>query len=166
MERKYGSDLAVDLLQLFGVEYAALNPGSTFRGLHDSIVNYGANRPEIILCPHEEVAVAMAHGYAKVTGRPMAAIVHDVVGLLHASMALRVPGSRPGAGAGGNRAHGDDAPAAAHRLDPYRRGAGRCRARLHKVGLPALRRSGRGRVVRPRLPHGNHRPAGPGVPLL
>lgn len=88
MERKYGSDLVVDLLQRFGVEYAALNPGSSFRGLHDSIVNYGANRPEIILCPHEEVAVAMAHGYAKVTGRPMAAIVHDVVGLLHASMAV------------------------------------------------------------------------------
>ena len=88
MERKYGSDLVVDLLQRFGVEYAALNPGSSFRGLHDSIVNYGANRPELILCPHEEVAVAMAHGYAKVTGRPMAAIVHDVVGLLHASMAV------------------------------------------------------------------------------
>ena len=88
MERKYGSDLVVDLLQRFGVEYAALNPGSSFRGLHDSIVNYGANRPGIILCPHEEVAVALAHGYAKVTGRPMAAIVHDVVGLLHASMAV------------------------------------------------------------------------------
>ena len=88
MQAKYGSDLIVDLLLRFGVEYAALNPGSSFRGLHDSIVNYGGNRPEIIQCPHEEVAVGLAHGYAKVTGRPMAAIVHDVVGLLHGSMAI------------------------------------------------------------------------------
>ncbi len=88
MARRYGSDLIVDLLHSYGVEYAALNPGSTFRGLHDSIVNYGGNRPEIITCPHEELAVAVAHGYAKVTGRPMAAIVHDVVGLLHAAMAV------------------------------------------------------------------------------
>jgi thiamine pyrophosphate-dependent acetolactate synthase large subunit-like protein len=85
---RYGSDLIVDLMQRFGVEYAALNPGSTFRGLHDSIVNHGGNRPEIIQCTHEEVAVAIAHGYAKATGRPMAAIVHDVVGLLHAAMAI------------------------------------------------------------------------------
>ncbi|HLQ62834.1 MAG TPA: thiamine pyrophosphate-binding protein [Candidatus Acidoferrales bacterium] len=88
MERKYGSDLIVDLMLRFGIEYAALNPGSSFRGLHDSIVNYAGNRPQIIQCPHEEVAVSMAHGYAKVTGRPMVAIVHDVVGLLHASMAI------------------------------------------------------------------------------
>ncbi len=87
MER-YGSDLVVDLLQEYGFEYAALNPGSSFRGLHDSIVNYGGNRPEIIECPHEEIAVAIAHGYARVRRRPMAAILHDVVGLLHGSMAI------------------------------------------------------------------------------
>ena len=85
---KYGSDLVVDLLQRYGIEYISLNPGSSFRGLHDSLVNYGGNRPEIIECPHEEIAVAMAHGYAKATGRPMAAIVHNVVGLLHATMAI------------------------------------------------------------------------------
>lgn len=85
---KYGSDLIVDVMLRYGIEYAALNPGSTFRGLHDSLVNYGKNHPEIIECPHEEIAVAIAHGYAKATGRPMAAIVHDVVGLLHASMAV------------------------------------------------------------------------------
>src|SRR5499427_3936589 len=85
---KYGSDLIVDAMLRYGIEYAALNPGSTFRGLHDSIVNYGGNRPEIIECPHEEIAVAIAHGYARATGRPMAAIVHDVVGLLHATMAV------------------------------------------------------------------------------
>ncbi|MEK7284533.1 MAG: thiamine pyrophosphate-binding protein, partial [Chloroflexota bacterium] len=86
--QRYGSDVIVDLLQGFGIEYAALNPGATYRGLHDSIVNYGGNRPEIITCTHEEIAVSMAHGYAKVTGRPMVAIVHDVVGLLHAAMSI------------------------------------------------------------------------------
>jgi acetolactate synthase-1/2/3 large subunit len=85
---RYGSDVIVDLLQGFGIEYAALNPGATYRGLHDSIVNYGGNKPEIVTCTHEEIAVAIAHGYTKVTGKPMAAIVHDVVGLLHAAMAI------------------------------------------------------------------------------
>ncbi|HWP35110.1 MAG TPA: thiamine pyrophosphate-binding protein [Thermodesulfobacteriota bacterium] len=86
--RRYGSDLIVDLLHRYGIRYAPLNPGSTFRGLHDSIVNYGGNRPEIIECPHEEIAVAMAHGYAKVTGEPLVAILHNVVGLLHGAMAI------------------------------------------------------------------------------
>ena len=88
MAARYGSDVIVDLLKGFGIEYAALNPGATYRGLHDSIVNYGGNCPEIVTCTHEEVAVAIAHGYTKVTGKPMAAIVHDVVGLLHSSMAI------------------------------------------------------------------------------
>ena len=85
---KYGSDVIVDLMQAFGIEYASLNPGSSFRGLHDSLVNYGKNRPQIIECCHEEVAVAMAHGYAKACGKPMVAIVHNVVGLLHGTMAI------------------------------------------------------------------------------
>jgi acetolactate synthase I/II/III large subunit len=85
---RYGSDLIVDLLKRFGIEYAALNPGASFRGLHDSLVNYGGNRPEIIECPHEEIAVGIAHGYAKATGKPMAAIVHDIVGLLHCAMSI------------------------------------------------------------------------------
>jgi len=87
-KQRYGSDVIVDLLRGFGIEYAALNPGATYRGLHDSIVNYGGNKPEMILCTHEEIAVSIAHGYAKVTGKPMAAIVHDVVGLLHAAMTI------------------------------------------------------------------------------
>jgi acetolactate synthase-1/2/3 large subunit len=85
----YGSDLVVDVLRALGIEYAALNPGATFRGLHDSLVNYGGNRrPQIVQCCHEEIAVAVAHGYAKAAGRPMVAVVHDVVGLQHASMAI------------------------------------------------------------------------------
>jgi thiamine pyrophosphate-dependent acetolactate synthase large subunit-like protein len=86
---EYGSDLIVDVLRALGIEYAAMNPGATFRGLHDSIVNYGGNTaPELIMCCHEEIAVAVAHGYAKAAGKPMAAIVHNIVGLQHASMAI------------------------------------------------------------------------------
>jgi acetolactate synthase-1/2/3 large subunit len=85
---RYGSDLLVDLMQRYEIPYVALNPGSTFRGLHDSIVNYGGNTPEIVLAPHEKVAVQIAHGYAKATGRPMAAIAHDTVGLLQATNAV------------------------------------------------------------------------------
>jgi acetolactate synthase-1/2/3 large subunit len=91
MPARYGSDLIVDLLKALGVEYVALNPGSSFRGIHDSLVNYESGRqpnPEIVLCCHEEIAVSLAHGYAKSTGKPMAAIVHNVVGLQHASMAI------------------------------------------------------------------------------
>jgi len=85
---QYGSDVIVDMMQSFGIEYASLNPGSSFRGLHDSIVNYGKNNPQIITCQHEEIAVQIAHGYGRVKGRPMVAIVHNVVGLLHACMAI------------------------------------------------------------------------------
>lgn len=88
-QAEYGSDLIVDLMKAFDIEYAAFNPGATFRGLHDSIVNYGGNyKPEVIFCCHEEIAVALAHGYAKAKGRPMVAIVHNIVGLQHASMAI------------------------------------------------------------------------------
>ncbi|MFQ5684363.1 MAG: thiamine pyrophosphate-binding protein [Candidatus Binatia bacterium] len=86
---RYGSDLIVALLKVLGIEYIALNPGSSFRGIHDSLVNYNGNRnPETVLCCHEEIAVSVAHGYAKAAGKPMAAIVHNVVGLQHASMAI------------------------------------------------------------------------------
>jgi acetolactate synthase-1/2/3 large subunit len=86
---EWGSDVIVDMLKAFEIEYIALNPGSSFRGLHDSLINYGGNHmPETILCPHEEIAVGVAHGYAKAKGKPMAAAVHNVVGLQHSSMAI------------------------------------------------------------------------------
>lgn len=85
---RYGSDLIADLLNQYEIPYVALNPGSTYRGLHDSIVNYAGNRPEIITCPHEKIAVGIAHGYARVTGQPMAAILHNVVGLLHGALGI------------------------------------------------------------------------------
>jgi thiamine pyrophosphate-dependent acetolactate synthase large subunit-like protein len=83
---RYGSDLVVEFLRNAGIEYVALNPGASFRGLHDSLLNPGA--PETIVVLHEEVAVALAHGYAKSAGKPMAVFLHDQVGLQHAAMAL------------------------------------------------------------------------------
>ncbi len=86
--QRYGSDVIVDLLQQYGIEHVSLNPGASYRGLHDSLVNYGGNSPAMILCQHEETAIGMAHGYAKASGKMMAAIVHDVVGLLHCCMSI------------------------------------------------------------------------------
>jgi acetolactate synthase-1/2/3 large subunit len=84
----YGSDVMVDAIKAQRFEYISLNPGSSYRGLHDSLVNYGGNSPEMIECPHEKVAVGLAHGYAKASGRPMAVVLHDVVGLLHGAMGI------------------------------------------------------------------------------
>jgi thiamine pyrophosphate-dependent acetolactate synthase large subunit-like protein len=85
----WGSDRLADVLRELGVDFVALNPGSSFRGLHDSLVNHlGNDQPQLLLCLHEEQAVAIAHGYAKVTDRAMAVALHSNVGLMHASMAL------------------------------------------------------------------------------
>lgn len=86
--RKWQSDVIVDLLQAYGFEYIAINPGASFRGLHDSLVNYGGDSPKMLVCQHEETAVQIAHGYTKATGRPMPCILHDLVGLLHGQMAI------------------------------------------------------------------------------
>jgi len=85
---KYGSDFIVDLIKRYQFPWITLNPGASFRGLHDSLVNYGGNDPPMIVCPHEEIAVFMAMGYAKVTGKPLVTILHDTVGLLHGAMAI------------------------------------------------------------------------------
>jgi thiamine pyrophosphate-dependent acetolactate synthase large subunit-like protein len=85
----FGSDVVADALRATDIPYIALNPGASYRGLHDSLVNYlGNERPQMLLCLHEESAVAIAHGYAKVTGKAMAAAVHSNVGLMHATMAV------------------------------------------------------------------------------
>ncbi len=85
----WGSDVVAETLRGLEIPYIALNPGASYRGLHDSIVNYlGNETPQMLLCLHEESAVAIAHGYAKVTGKAMAAAVHSNVGLFHATMAM------------------------------------------------------------------------------
>jgi thiamine pyrophosphate-dependent acetolactate synthase large subunit-like protein len=87
--RQWGSDPIAALLRRLDLEFIALTPGASFRGLHDSLVNYlGNTRPELLLCVHEEHAVALAHGWARVTGRPMAVALHSNVGLMHATMAI------------------------------------------------------------------------------
>src|SRR3954454_3303616 len=85
----FGSDVIADTLRALDIPYIALNPGASYRGLHDSLVNYlGNSAPQMLLCLHEESAVAIAHGYAKVTGRAMAVALHSNVGLMHATMAI------------------------------------------------------------------------------
>ena len=84
----WGSDVIASALREQNVPYAALNPGASYRGLHDSIVNYRGNLPAMMLCQHEETAVQIAHGYAKASGTPIVAILHNLVGLLHANMAV------------------------------------------------------------------------------
>lgn len=84
-----GSDFMVEVIKSLGFEYLCANPGSAFRGLHESILNYGGNqKPEFITCCHEESSVAMAHGYAKIEGRPLCVFAHGTVGLQHAAMAI------------------------------------------------------------------------------
>lgn len=87
--RLFGSDAIAALLRRLGVPFMAINPGASFRGLHDSIVNYLGNRePALLLTLHEAQAVAIAHGYAKVTGKPLAVVLHANVGLMNAVMAI------------------------------------------------------------------------------
>lgn len=83
------SDAIADMLRVLDIPYVLLNPGASFRGLHDSIVNHlGNEKPQMIVVLHEEHAVAIAHGYTKVVGKPLAAILHSNVGLMHGSMAI------------------------------------------------------------------------------
>jgi thiamine pyrophosphate-dependent acetolactate synthase large subunit-like protein len=88
-ENLWGSDAIAAMLRALDIPYLALNPGASYRGLHDSIVNYlGNSRPQMLLCLHEEAAVAIAHGYAKACGRMMGVVLHSNVGLMHGSMAI------------------------------------------------------------------------------
>jgi acetolactate synthase-1/2/3 large subunit len=88
-DRIYGSDIIADALREQGFPYICLNPGASYRGLHDSLVNYlGNHTPEIITCMHEEHAVGIAQGYAKITDKALAVAVHSNVGLMHASMGV------------------------------------------------------------------------------
>ncbi len=85
----WGSDAVAEMLRRLDMRYIALVPGSSYRGLHDSLVNYLGNKdPKMLVCLHEEHAVSIAHGYAKATEKPMAVAVHSGVGLMHATMAI------------------------------------------------------------------------------
>ena len=150
-EKAWQSDVIVDLIKHYGFPYIALNPGASYRGLHDSLVNYGGNQPPMLLCQHEKIAVQIAHGYAKATGKPMVAIVHDVVGMLHATMGIyyayidRCAGFRHRR----HRADGREPPPAVHRLDPHRQCPGRAGAPLREMGLSAVAASRACRIPSP-----------------
>ena len=84
-----GSDFMVDVIKSLDFEYITSNPGSSFRGIQESLINYGGNRdPEFLTCCHEESSVAMGHGYFKIEGKPLAVLAHGTVGLQHAAMAV------------------------------------------------------------------------------
>jgi acetolactate synthase-1/2/3 large subunit len=84
-----GADYMVDVIKSMNIDFLLTNPASSFRGLHEALVNHGGNtKPELLTCTHEEIAVAMAHGYAKTSGKPLVVMVHGTVGLMHASMAI------------------------------------------------------------------------------
>ena len=83
-----GGDFMAEVLNALGIEYLAMNCASSFRGLHEAVLNHTNNKPEILTCPHEEIATSMAQGYAKIEGKPMGVICHGTVGLQHATMAL------------------------------------------------------------------------------
>ena len=84
-----GSDFMVDVIKSLDIEYFCSNPGSSFRALQESIINYGGNqKPEFITCCHEESSVAMAHGYSKIEGKPIGVLAHGTVGLQHAAMGI------------------------------------------------------------------------------
>src|SRR5262245_13270243 len=85
----FGSDVVAETLRALEIPFISLNPGASYRGLHDSIVNYlGNTQPQMLLCLHEESAVAIAHGFAKASGRMMGVVLHSNVGLMHGSMAI------------------------------------------------------------------------------
>src|SRR5450755_4618864 len=86
---QFGSDIVAETLRSLALPYIALVPGASYRGLHDSLVNYLGNRdPQMLLCLNEDHAVAIAHGYARVTGEPMGCVLHSNVGLMHGLMEI------------------------------------------------------------------------------
>ena len=136
----FGSDVAAEALRDLNIPYIALNPGASFRGLHDSIVNYLGNKtPQMLLCLHEEAAVAIAHGYAKVDrqadGR-CRAFERRVDACVDGDVQRMV---RPPAGdrARRDRSGGRRQAPAVDRLDPHRARSGRARTQLHEMGRPA-----------------------------
>jgi acetolactate synthase-1/2/3 large subunit len=134
-----GSDFMVDVIKTLDIKYLPSNCASSFRGIHESLINYGANKmPEFLTCTHEESAVGMAHGYFKITGKPLLTLCHGTVGLQHAAMAIYNAWCDPRA----RHRHGRQrsrrrAPAAGRADLPFRTGHQRAGSRLHQVGRHA-----------------------------
>ena len=126
----------VDVLRSLKLDYIATNPASSCRGLHESLINYGNNeRPELLTVMHEESGTGMAHGYAKVAGKPMALLFHGTVGLQHATMGHLQRVVRSGADdVDGRQSHGCRHPSAGRADNPLGAGSAFADARFHQVG--------------------------------
>ena len=133
------SDFMVDVIKSLDIDYVYSNPASSFRGLHESLINYGKNsKPEFITCMHEESAIAMAHAYFKVTGKPQMSLCHGTVGLQHGAMAVYNAWCDRAAVLVMGGTDLDAARSRAGRADHALRAGHQCdRARLHQVGRPA-----------------------------
>jgi hypothetical protein len=151
------SDFMVDVIKSLDIAYLPCNPAQSFRGLHESLINYGGNKkPEFLTCTHEEASVAMAHGYFKIAGKPLLVLCHGTVGLQHAAMAIynawcdRVPVIVMG----GNRPRCRQA--SARRADlPFGAGHQRAGARIHQMGRPTGVAAALRAIVRARLQAGD-----------
>ena len=73
-----------------GVEKIFASPGSEWSPLWEALAEPGVEgMPQYYSTRHEEIAVGMASGYAKSTGKLPAVVIHTTVGALHATMAMR-----------------------------------------------------------------------------
>ena len=167
-ERRWQSDVIVDLIKRYGFPYITLNPGASYRGLHDSLVNYGGNEPPMMLCQHEKIAVQIAHGYAKASGKPMAvdpAQPGRPAARLHGDL-LRLSRPRADLHHRRHRPDGRGQAAPAHRLDPHRATCRATRCATTSNGTTSRRHRRRAGQLRARLFDHDDRAAGPDLHVL
>ena len=157
-EGRPGSDFMVDVIKTLDIKYLPANPASSYRAIHESLIDYGKNTmPEFLTCTHEEAGVGIAHGYYKIANKPLMTLCHGTVGLMHATMNVYNAFCDRAAGDRGHRQRSRRRPSAARRADrPFGAGHQRDRARLHQMGRHAGVGAALRPVVRPRLPDRHH----------
>src|ERR1041385_8701971 len=88
------ADAWMGLLAMRGVDYLFANGGTDFAPVVEAFAKgekLGWRLPEIVIVPHENMGIAMAHGYAMVTGRPQAMMGHVGVATANTITALTTP---------------------------------------------------------------------------
>jgi hypothetical protein len=78
-----GAEVLVQALVDEGVDFVFLNPGTDTAPVQEALARLaaaGATVPRVVLCPHEALALAAAHAYYAITGRPQLVMVHVDVG--------------------------------------------------------------------------------------
>jgi len=79
----------VDVIKTLNIKYLPANPASSFRAIHESLIDYGSQQGSGVPHLHARgIRVGMAHGYFKATGKPLMTLCHGTVGLQHAAMAI------------------------------------------------------------------------------